>query len=83
MKSAKSEVAREERCRHDTEKGLNDSARVLIDKLVGTASQQQRRQRLLGALEEAVEQYRSASEEERKAFFHGMLTGYAVALKLW
>ena len=25
----------------------------------------------------------SSTQKERKAFFHGLLTGYAVALKLW
>jgi hypothetical protein len=54
-----------------------------MNKITGSASTQRRREKLLEALEEAVEQYREAEEKERKAFFHGMLTGYAVALKLW
>lgn len=44
---------------------------------------QQRRERLLKALEEASRRYHSTTVKERKAFFHGLLTGYAVALKLW
>jgi hypothetical protein len=37
---------------------------------------QRRREKLLKALDE------NTSHRERQAFFHGLLTGYAVALKL-
>lgn len=60
-----------------------EAVKVLLDKLVARGSQQQRRQRLLKALDEAARRYQSAGQKERQAFFHGLLTGYAVALKLW
>jgi hypothetical protein len=44
---------------------------------------QQRREKLLKALDEASQRYTSSTQKVRKAFFHGLLTGYAVALKLW
>lgn len=34
------------------------------------------------ALEDASRHYNMAADKERKAFFHGLVTGYAVALKL-
>ena len=37
---------------------------------------------LLKALEEASRRYHSATVKKRKAFFHRLLPGYAVALKL-
>jgi hypothetical protein len=55
----------------------------MIDKLLSSGPHQQRRERLLKALEEASQRYYSTTVKERKAFFHGLLTGYAVALKLW
>jgi hypothetical protein len=61
----------------------DEAVRVLLDKLVSSGSHQQRREKLLKALDEAAQRYRSSSQRERKAFFHGLLTGYAVALKLW
>jgi hypothetical protein len=39
--------------------------------------------KLLIALDEAAKRYQDSTEQERQAFFHGLLTGYAVALKLW
>jgi len=60
----------------------DDAVEVLISKLGSSRSRQRQRNRLRAALEQAIEQYREADEKERKAFFHGMLTGYAVALKL-
>jgi hypothetical protein len=44
---------------------------------------QQRREKLLKALDDATQHYNMSADKERKAFFHGLLTGYAVALKLW
>ena len=61
----------------------DDAVKVLLDKLVSSGPHQQRRERLLKALEEASRRYNSTTLKERKAFFHGLLTGYAVALKLW
>jgi hypothetical protein len=61
----------------------DDAVEVLVSKIAGNVSRQRQRDRLLAALKQAMEQYREAEEKERKAFFHGMLTGYAVALKLW
>jgi hypothetical protein len=42
-----------------------------------------RREKLLKALEGASRRYKNSDQKERQAFFHGLLTGYAVALKLW
>jgi len=50
----------------------DEAVKVLLDKLLSGGSHQQRREKLLKALDEASQ-----------AFFHGLLTGYAVALKLW
>lgn len=54
-----------------------------IHKLSAWDLHQERRERLLRALGDAIEQLGGPSDERRKAFFHGLLTGYAVALKLW
>ena len=61
----------------------DEAVMVLLDKLVSSGSHQQRREKLLKALDEAAKRYQSSTQRERKAFFHGLLTGYAVALKLW
>jgi hypothetical protein len=61
----------------------DEAVQVMIDKLLSSGPHQQRRERLLKALEEASRRYYSTTAKERKAFFHGLLTGYAVALKLW
>jgi hypothetical protein len=61
----------------------DEAVEVLLDKLLISGSHQQRRERLLKALEEASRRYYSTTVKERKAFFHGLLTGCAVALKLW
>ncbi|MFY9528205.1 MAG: hypothetical protein WBC04_25265 [Candidatus Acidiferrales bacterium] len=60
-----------------------EAVKVLINKLHDSGHKQLRRERLLQALEDASRHYRSTSENNRRAFFHGLLTGYAVALKLW
>ena len=59
-----------------------DAVRVLIDKIASTRSLPKSRQRLLAALDDTVRHYQGSNEKERQAFFHGLLTGYAVALKL-
>ncbi len=61
----------------------DEAVQVLLDKLLAGGSHQRRREKLLKALDEASQRYKSSTEKERKAFFHGLLTGYAVALKLW
>jgi hypothetical protein len=61
----------------------DEAVKVLLDKLLSGGSHQQRRERLLKALDEASQRYTSSKQQVRKAFFHGLLTGYAVALKLW
>jgi hypothetical protein len=61
----------------------DEAVKVLLDKLLARGSHQQRREKLLKALDEASQRYNSSTQKERKAFFHGLLTGYAVALKLW
>jgi hypothetical protein len=61
----------------------DEAVKVLLDKLLSGGSHQQRREKLLKALDEASQRYTSSTQQVRKAFFHGLLTGYAVALKLW
>jgi hypothetical protein len=61
----------------------DEAVEVFLDKLLISGSHQQRREKLLKALQEASRGYHSTTVKERKAFFHGLLTGYAVALKLW
>ncbi len=61
----------------------DEAVRVLIDKMLVKGSRQHRREKLLKALDEASRHYGDSSHKERQAFFHGLLTGYAVALKLW
>ena len=60
----------------------DEAVQVLIDKMLGGGTRQRRREKLLKALEEATQRYQNTSHKERQAFFHGLLTGYAVALKL-
>ncbi len=61
----------------------SDAVRTLSAKVEVWGQHQQRRERLLNAFREASCAYGSAHDAERQAFFHGLLTGYAVALKLW
>ena len=61
----------------------SDAVRTLSTKVEAWGQHQQRRERLLKAFHQAACAYGSAGNIERKAFFHGLLTGYAVALKLW
>lgn len=60
-----------------------DAVRVLVDKVLDHSAHQQRRDKLLRAVRDASRGYESSTASERRAFFHGLLTGYAVALKLW
>ena len=70
---------------HDHKYAIADdeAVRVLLDKMLGGGSRQVRREKLLKALDEASRHYKDSSQKERQAFFHGLLTGYAVALNLW
>ncbi len=61
----------------------NEAVEVLLNKMLLGGKQQRRREKLLKALDEASKHYEDSSQKERQAFFHGLLTGYAVALKLW
>lgn len=61
----------------------NEAVEVLLNKMLVGGTRQRRREKLLKALDEAAKHYEDSSQKERQAFFHGLLTGYAVALKLW
>jgi hypothetical protein len=61
----------------------NEAVEVLLKKMLVGGTRQRRREKLLKALDEASKHYEDSSQKERQAFFHGLLTGYAVALKLW
>jgi hypothetical protein len=61
----------------------DEAVKVLLDKLLIGGPHQQRREKLLKAPDDASRRYNSSTQKVRKAFFHGLLTGYAVALKLW
>jgi len=60
----------------------DDAVRALIDKLAGRGLKGVRREKLLRALDDAARHYKDSNQRVRRAFFHGLLTGYAVALKL-
>ncbi len=71
---------------HHTHKyGIADeeAVQLLIDKLLAGGPRQQRREKLLKALDQASRRYKDSNQKQRQAFFHGLLAGYAVALKLW
>jgi hypothetical protein len=61
----------------------DEAVEVLVDKLLSRGPHQQRREKLMKALDDASRHYNASMDKERKAFFHGLLTGYGVALKLW
>jgi hypothetical protein len=60
----------------------DDAVPALIDKLAGRGTTGVRREKLLRALDDATRHYPDSNQQVRRAFFHGLLTGYAVALKL-
>jgi hypothetical protein len=60
----------------------DEAVQVLLDKMLSGGRRQKRREKLLKALDEASRHYDDTTQKERQAFFHGLLTGYAVALKL-
>jgi hypothetical protein len=59
----------------------DDAVRVLVGKLL-KLGKKQGREKLLRALDDAARHYKDSDQKVRQAFFHGLLTGYAVALKL-
>jgi hypothetical protein len=61
----------------------DEAVQQLLEKLVARGPRQQRREKLLRALDQAARRYKDSNQKQRQAFFHGLLTGYAVALKLW
>ena len=60
----------------------NEAVETLIQKLESNDMEPEKRGTLREAVLTAAEEYREAGENERKAFFHGLLTGYSVARKL-
>jgi hypothetical protein len=61
----------------------DEAVQLLVEKLLTGGPRQQRREKLLKALDQAARRYKDSDQKQRQAFFHGLLTGYAVALKLW
>jgi len=55
---------------------------VLVRKLGGSKLGVATRDRLHEAVAAAAQQYKTANRKVRQAFFHGLLTGYGVGLKL-
>ena len=51
----------------------DEAVKVLLDKLLSGGAHQQRREKLLKALDEASQRYKSSRQRERKAFFHGLI----------
>jgi len=60
----------------------DDAVSALLAKLADGRKHQRSRERLLQALDDAARHYNDSDQKVRQAFFHGLLTGYAVALKL-
>jgi hypothetical protein len=61
----------------------DEAVLALVEKLVGgQGPSQARREKLLHALDDASWHYTDSNQKVRRAFLHGLLTGYAVALKL-
>jgi len=60
----------------------DDAVRVLLAKLVKGGAKQAQRTKLLRALDDAARHYKDSNQKVRQAFFHGLLTGSAVALTL-
>jgi hypothetical protein len=59
-----------------------DAVETLMSKLRRTGGVQPSPEKLRKAFETALHEFESASAVERKAFFHGLLTGYSVGVKL-
>lgn len=63
--------------------GDEEAVELLVDKLLTNGAHQRRREKLLAARNQAVRRYKTSNQKQRQALFHGLLTGYAVAVKLW
>jgi hypothetical protein len=61
----------------------DEAVKVLLDKLLVGGPHQQRREKLLKALDDASQRYNSSTQNGAQGIFPRLLTGYAVALKLW
>jgi hypothetical protein len=60
----------------------NDAVGVLLEKLgAPNGSRDVDEEKLYKALDSASRRYSQSSQEIGRAFFHGLLTGYAVGLK--
>jgi hypothetical protein len=59
-----------------------EAVRVLAEKLLCGEHRKPLRDKILRATAVAARRYKKTNLKERQAFFHGLLTGYAVALKL-
>jgi hypothetical protein len=55
---------------------------TLIKKLMDGGSRNFSREKLLHALDDAARHYDDSDQKVRRAFFHGLLTGYGVGLRL-
>lgn len=62
--------------------GDDDAVQTLVGKLVDGDRQKTHAGNLMRALDDAARHYGDSSQKVRQAFFHGLLTGYAVAIKL-
>ena len=60
----------------------HDAVSVLVEKLVSGRKTRGNHERLLRALHDAARHYRDSDQRVRQGFFHGLLTGYGVALKM-
>ncbi len=61
----------------------NEAVRVLVEKLgAPRGSRSVDQKKLMQALDQAAQHYKNADERLRQAFFHGLVTGYGVGLKL-
>jgi hypothetical protein len=81
---------------HDHKYKIGDPAalKALVDKLDLHGAEQKRRNRLMKAVKKAEDIAKSAADpkgakgkkkytSEEVAFYHGLLTGYSVALRIW
>lgn len=60
----------------------DEAVRVLVEKLgAPRGSRSVDQEKLVRALDQAAQHYKTADEKVRQAFFHGLLTGYGVGLK--
>jgi molybdenum-dependent DNA-binding transcriptional regulator ModE len=62
--------------------GDDSAVHALLNKLTKEGGKQSGRAKLLRALDEAARHYEDSNQKVRQAVFHGLLTGYAVALKV-